>query len=386
MVNFREIEINKTEISQSVLNIDSKTRSSLYTWNGQFSPQFVEALLNKYANSSDIVLDPFSGSGTVLVEAGRKNIAAYGIELNPSAFFFSKMSEVINIPQLKRVDIVKICDMLVQNIINSNNILQNLQNAINYACNDTPKYILETLLICMDIFKNEITPELMSQKWNKLKTIINTLPFSDKSITAIQGDSRNKLLPNNAASLVLTSPPYINVFNYHQNYRRSVEALGYNVLSIARSEIGSNRKFRGNRLFTVVQYCIDIALTFNQLSECIVDNGRIIFVVGRESCVLGYSFCNSELVYLICERIFGNRLLLRQERVFKNRFGTMIYEDILHFKNSKQTKNRDEIVFEAASIAEEILNTKLSCQNKNIEYLLSAIENTHMIKPSEGLI
>ena len=46
---------------------------------------------------------------------------------------------------------------------------------------------------------------------------------------------------------------------------------------------------------------------------------RIIFIVGRESTVLGCSFCNSELIYNIMLEIFDIKFLLRQERVFKNR-------------------------------------------------------------------
>ena len=40
--NFKSIPIDNEEISQSELNIDNKTRSNLFCWNGQFSPQFIE--------------------------------------------------------------------------------------------------------------------------------------------------------------------------------------------------------------------------------------------------------------------------------------------------------------------------------------------------------
>lgn len=58
------------------------------------------------------------------------------------------------------------------------------------------------------------------------------------------GDGR---FPNPAIpfGLVLTSPPYINVYNYHQQYRASAEALGWDLLEVAKTEIGSNRKHPG---------------------------------------------------------------------------------------------------------------------------------------------
>ena len=58
-------------------------------------------------------------------------------------------------------------------------------------------------------------------------------------------DARALPVESGSADLVLTSPPYINVHNYNQKYRRSVEALEWDILAVARSEIGSNRQNRG---------------------------------------------------------------------------------------------------------------------------------------------
>lgn len=74
MIKFEKIPIDKTSIPQRELNIDNKTRSNLFAWNGQFSPQFVETLLSHYAQVGDVVVDPFAGSGTTLCEAARKLI------------------------------------------------------------------------------------------------------------------------------------------------------------------------------------------------------------------------------------------------------------------------------------------------------------------------
>lgn len=41
-IDFDKIPINRDEILQSKLNIENKTRSNLFNWNGQFSPQFIE--------------------------------------------------------------------------------------------------------------------------------------------------------------------------------------------------------------------------------------------------------------------------------------------------------------------------------------------------------
>lgn len=144
--------------------------------------------------------------------------------------------------------------------------------------------------------------------------------YADRNTLWNAAEAVEKQWNSQLATLLITSPPYINVFNYHQKYRRSVEALGYDVLAIAKNEFGSNRKNRGNRLLTVIQYCIDMALSFKEVIRTCRDGARMIYVVGRESNVLGYSFCNSRLIFEIATQIFEIPFLLRQERVFKNRF------------------------------------------------------------------
>src|SRR2546422_11321437 len=81
-----------------------------------------------------------------------------------------------------------------------------------------------------------------------IKSAALVLPRADAPIRARLCDSRaiDQYHPSEV-SVILTSPPYINVFNYHQNHRAILETLGWNVLKVAESEIGSNRKNRANR-------------------------------------------------------------------------------------------------------------------------------------------
>lgn len=62
----------------------------LHEYKGKFNPQIVRSLFNIYnVSSNDIVLDPFCGSGTTLVEAAHDNISAKGTDINPLAVFIA---------------------------------------------------------------------------------------------------------------------------------------------------------------------------------------------------------------------------------------------------------------------------------------------------------
>ncbi len=109
-----------------------------------------------------------------------------------------------------------------------------------------------------------------------------------------------------------------------------MELIGWDLLDIAKSEIGSNRKNRQNRFLTVVQYTLDMLDALKEIRRLLRPDGRVILVVGRESNIRGLSFKNGMLVAAIALCGAGFHLETRQERKFKNKFGEVIYEDILH--------------------------------------------------------
>ena len=62
-----------------------------YTYPAGFSPVFVEAAINSLSKKKDLVLDPFMGGGTTVVEALIAKRKVIGIDLNPIASFVSKV-------------------------------------------------------------------------------------------------------------------------------------------------------------------------------------------------------------------------------------------------------------------------------------------------------
>lgn len=386
-LTFEKIPISRDIISQGELNIEKKIRSNLFAWNGQFSPQFVEVLLRNYAKKGDVVIDPFVGSGTTLYEAARKGIAACGTELNASAYYMAKTYELANSTLSSRQNILCVIEHIIFNIASDDMVLPVITQAIKNDASSDISNLLSTLIVLMDFCKNEPSLSLLRKRWAELKQIVLEMPFCTETIRAEIGDARKLNYDTNMATLLVTSPPYINVFNYHQKYRKSVEVLGYNVLDIAKREIGSNRKNRGNRLLTVIQYCIDMTLSMQEAMRVCKDGARMIYVVGRESNVLGYPFCNSKLIFEIATNVLGLPFLLRQERVFKNRFGQLIYEDILHFRNLKDSSSYETSTIEdsARSIAtKQLLDiAKIYPESKNIKQVFEAIKKANKVNKSK---
>ena len=186
------------------------------------------------------------------------------------------------------------------------------------------------------------------------------LPESNRLIAVHHADARALPIAPGSVDLVLTSPPYINVHNYHQKYRRSVEAMGWDVLAVAQSEIGSNRQNRSNRFLTVIQYSMDMALALREMARTARAGARVILVLGRESMVRGTRFYNGELVAEVAVRGVGLKIEMRQERVFRNRYGADIYEDIIHFRAADEIPDREFSLAAARRIAGQVLSVSRS--------------------------
>jgi tRNA G10 N-methylase Trm11 len=380
-------------LPESVVNIEEKSRSNLFTWRGQFSPQLIESLLKAYAHPNSKIFDPFLGSGTVLYEAGLLGLSAAGCEINPAAISFAKIYELVNTEKKYRDISIGYVDKFVSMYTTDLPLLptrpitefeSHLLKLHQECKNNVSKTILNALIVGLDFGVKNTDLKRVLNVWGGLRSNIESLPFSTKSLECFEADARKAPVKDNTFDVVVTSPPYINVFNYHQNYRKSVELLGVDVLSVARSEIGSNRKFRGNRFLTVVQYCMDMAQVFEETKRVCKEGANIIFIVGRESNVKKTAFYNADILKEVAAKC-GLTLEGQQHRVFGNKFGKSIYEEILRFAISKKEKN-----FRAAEQARTIGIDALIMASTNAAQevkaeLLDAIEKAKEIQHSPYL-
>ncbi len=391
---FGGLTVNRTATPQQSLDIDCKHRSNLFPWNGQFSPQLVDTLLSSFAPKECLVLDPFVGSGTVLHEAGRLGLPVIGSEINPAAFKMANVYCLMRLTVAERKSVLAEVDAVLTDALPSDeltlfgparktsnsSVKDSLVEAIEHLFTEGARSLLESLIVLLD-FSKEFSSEVVFRTWGILKSKFLSLPFTTSSVELLNNDARSLPVDNDAIRFVLTSPPYINVFNYHQQYRKSVEALGWNPLAVARAEIGSNRKHRQNRFLTVIQYCLDMTDVLREVQRVCQAGSRAIMILGRESNVRKTRFFNGEIMMSLATRCLGFDTVMRQERRFQNRFGEMICEDILHFDVRKETKTQYDA---PTTIAEEVLTSaRQRCPSESIADLEEAINAVYEVRPSQ---
>lgn len=319
------------------------------------------------------------------------SLPAYGFEINPAAWCFSKLYEFTNIKKEERrhflnelrqrlnaeFPIILFTDDSIEP-----DAFEAKVTAIGNSISDRAKILFNALVVLLDAYNNPLTDDLVQGKFHALSELVLQLPFSDQPIKADLQDARALPLQNGSIDFALTSPPYINVFNYHQNYRRSVELLGWDLLRVARSEIGSNRANRGNRFFTVIQYCIDMAYSVQELSKVIKNGGRAVLIVGYESRVLGAPFYNADILDRIARDSGLFDVVLRQKRVFLNRFGQEIREDVINLGKRSSISNQMAPSILGRMVAREALKSAMQqgIGEGNAELLQEAIEKVNEVK------
>lgn len=371
-------------LPQEVLDIRDRVRGSVFPWRGQFSPQLVEALLAAYCPRDSVVLDPFVGSGTVLREAAAMSLPAVGFEINPSAWAISRLNEFASYSRESRADAIRevreallrefpILMFAARTEISSHTFLARLGH-VRAQIREDGRALVNALVIVLDLFRNRITPAFVHDRFAAVSSAVRDLPYARLPVRAELGDARDLSLADQSVDFVVTSPPYINVFNYHQNYRQSVEALGWNVLRVARSEIGANRANRGNRFHTVTQYCVDMAIALAELARVLRPSARAMLIVGYQSNVLGTPFFNADIVERIATESRLFRLVRRQRRAFTSRFGQHIREDLLHLLRTDGGSVPDMSLAIGREVAADSLRGALAVvPNKNAQLLDSAI-------------
>lgn len=85
---------NENATYESILNYSTEGTNPFQRWyryKEGFSIQFIEKIVEEYRSTDkDILLDPFSGSGTTILAANKLGYEGIGFEVNPFSFFLMK--------------------------------------------------------------------------------------------------------------------------------------------------------------------------------------------------------------------------------------------------------------------------------------------------------
>ncbi len=305
----------------------------LYRYPGQFVPQIPRFLIEKFSKKYDVVLDPFCGSGTTLVEANLLHRNSYGIDINPIARLVTKVKtkkismsndELIRItninPDFDNFDeITEECKKFEYGyLFNRENLMQLLKIRKEIYENYTGD-IRNFLLVCLlsivkscanidaskvrrvrekkdtinvfEIFKKTVCVNL--KKLTSLNTDVFAEVLNCDYLTSF-GDFRNE--PENAKKisldthtidLVVTSPPYLNALNYIKIHQIEMTLLNEkvdekNYIGVDKEIDGTGSSDASKKLMAIEIYFKDMENAISEISRVLKSNGVCGMIIDKD--------------------------------------------------------------------------------------------------------
>jgi len=287
-------------------------------WTAKFIPQIPRRIIEMYAKPGDVILDPFMGCGTTLVEATRSGHDAWGTDINPLAVRIAKaktalidearllnfvgwLQQAIASPEryrAKSASLFEGSEVWFRNDVarsirairtkarrldpaTCNFVLVGLSDILKGMSNARMDRTIPTLpksprykdkkhyWRLVDNETREIDPfaRLRSQLLRMHRALAGLHTEAEGCAEPIQHDARDLASLGRKAQLAITSPPYWSAQNYQKMHMLSFKVLGLSEPGPA--EIGRRAK----------DYLPDMDAVISQLVQVL--DGHFVLVIGE---------------------------------------------------------------------------------------------------------
>lgn len=311
----------------------------------KYTPQLVNKYFHTYCKEGYKTLDPFCGSGTTIVEGVLNGMDSVGIDLNPIAYIVSKaktnkyLTEDISlishfISELKLeigkngffedIEHVEIPDFPNRSHWFQDNIcyeLAYLKTKIQAIKNLNVKDLLICAFSKIIVKVSNQDSEIRYVAKNKnhpngtvftafITTVLNYLEVlrsNSYSINAkaqiFNGDTNIilKQIEDNSFNFIITSPPYINTFDYYLYHKLRMFWLDYDHRPIRRQEIGNHHRI-DTKSFEVAkaEYIQSMTEIMNELARVSTPESYFVMVIG-DGIIDGITIDMSQVIADICK-------------------------------------------------------------------------------------
>jgi len=265
-----------------------------YPYKAKFHPQMIKALINWMGlKEGEVLLDPFVGSGTALIEAKTIGVDSIGIDVNPVCTLQSKVK--CDLLEMSPEDIESVPRKKAFYFFDKRRTtLQNLEKFVadtNESRHELTldKRVYDFYLLCYLYALSDYTYVKKSVWWafnDNLDAILRTISRFDElkkkldirlgMVEVKKGDARKLDLPDKSVDGIVTSPPYSIAVDYIKNDLHALEYLKVSPGSLRTEMVG----LRGNGDERVRLYYEDMRKSFEEMYRVMKDSTYCVVVIG----------------------------------------------------------------------------------------------------------
>lgn len=268
----------------------------LHPYRGKFIPQLAEYFLKKHFKPGDIILDPFCGSGTTLVQCAEMGIDAIGIDVSEFAVFLTNV-KLGTYDRKNAIEEINIITKELGGVETKSNTIQTnfIFSKIKEIKSQSTKKFLALILSRVINVKSENHPDIFYWwrvysidslnrviEFEKLRTNSHQLCISadSKTVDLIKEvEKRSKtfteFIRTQKIKGIVTSPPYVGVIDYHQEHSLSYKLFGFK----RKDEMEIGPKFKGEGKKAREEYSKEMIKVFLNLKKYLTPDCEIIIVV-----------------------------------------------------------------------------------------------------------
>jgi DNA modification methylase len=310
-------ELGESQVQRSALNWDFSIRlaediDAIHPYPAKFIPEIPATLLDEFPRPEGIILDPFSGSGTTLVQAQKRGLQSAGVDLNPIACLIARVKtspipvgaeaaieRVVNqarkaaaeIPAIPRLD--HWFEPVVQKEVAA------LLHAIDLCevdARDMLRLALSSILVRVSnqesdtryaaVLKSRKPGDTYEAFASAGARVLKALSKRNYALvksdiyeaSTLKFDFRRLGKP---VAAVITSPPYPNAYEYWLYHKYRMYWLGYDPQLVKAEEIGARAHFFKTNRHTANHFVEQMRTTLASVSQVLDPKGYAAFVVGR---------------------------------------------------------------------------------------------------------
>jgi SAM-dependent methyltransferase len=299
---------------------------SIHRYSGKFIPQIAAEAIELLTEPDDLVLDPFCGSGTTLLEAAVRRRRSIGVDLNPVATLVARVKTTpVDARALRSLE-QQFADLMptrdygtlwdrvqpdfrettqppsawqakwfapraLEELVHTKRIIDAL---------DDPAIQAIALVAFSDILRRSSNahqgyPNLMFDKHRgdppspialfkrRLRSVVSAVAILPYDVTSayvpsvILGQAQHIPLADCSVDAVITHPPYVGSIPYAEYHELSLRWLGHDPKEVDRSLTGGLRQ----RPDVLERYERDMAAILEETWRVLRDGGKLFMLLGR---------------------------------------------------------------------------------------------------------